>query len=783
MRGFLNVSLKRAAAMPRALILLGLAAAFVAPLSNANAALRSSRQEPSLRTPTVRAGFADKQSVAPDEPIELIIDRPIAAGEGRLAVLVGATDMTDLFVVSARSLKYEAGKSFPLPPGANELTVYFVTPNNDWNELARFKLRVGEGAANETRNAPAETEEPETKTESQPAAGESGGQAPAPERPQDEPRVKRRSGFDKMDFAPQLNIGFKSQFAETHFPEANRPARPAFADATLQGTWKNEMARGAFNMQNQFDFAGSSFRSEALRFGDLQDRAPKIDLSSYSMQFRHGTRKFTLGHGSFGAHRHLINSFSSRGMTLSTPLGSHADIALMTMNSTNVVGFDNFSGLANRLHQMRGSVLGLEAFKSRPGGLRFEVAALDAWFTSDRRNFNQSNINDAERSRGYSLRLLAKDKSERARLEGGFTRSFFYNPDDPLLDQGTGAQSSRAVIRNARYVDASYDLLKEFVFKRATTSQDASQSAVDPKKFNLTVNFRHESVDPLFKSIGANTQADIFRNEAEFVGSYGGLTFTGAHARFNDNLAVIRTILRTNTRRAAFAINTPLQGLFSAAQAAAPNPFLPRVGYTFELVRAEADFIPIGGGFDQPGAIPDQANIVQSFSAEWQLKQIRLSYRLNHSLQDNRAFGRERADLQNFTHNGTIGWNPLPALDLNFDLSFEDSNNREQARTDRALRFGSTVNWHVTSRQTFNLTLSTSGAGDLARTTRNFNNEFDMQWSYRLTGENENRFKKFQANYFLRYANRFARSRNFVDNFDNLTKLQTFNTGLNFTFF
>jgi hypothetical protein len=210
-----------------------------------------------------------------------------------------------------------------------------------------------------------------------------------------------------------------------------------------------------------------------------------------------------------------------------------------------------------------------------------------------------------------------------------------------------------------------------------------------------------------------------------------------------------QTILHTNTRRAAFAVNTPLQGLFSGFSEAQPNPFLPRVGYTFERVRASADFIPIGGGFDQPGAIPDQANIVQSFAAEWQVKEIRLGYRLNHSLQDNRAVGRERADLRNFTHNATVGWSPLATLELNLDLNFEDANNRELSLTDRTLRFGGAATWQATKRQTFNLTLSTVGAGDLARTTRNFNNEFDLQWSYRLTRENENRFKKVQANYFI----------------------------------
>ena len=239
-----------------------------------------------------------------------------------------------------------------------------------------------------------------------------------------------------MDFAPQFNIGFKSQSPKHSFPEANKPDRPTFADATLQGTWKNEMVRGAFNMQSQFDFVGSSFRNEALRFGDLQGRAPKIDLSSVLDAVPTGYAQIHCGpqqlRSAAPSDQQLLQPRHDRGGAL----GPHADISLMTMNSANVVGFDNFFGLDNRRHRMHSAVLGLEAFKSRPGGLRFEAGALDAWFTSNRQNFNQSNINDAERNRGYSARLLAKNKSERARLDGGFTRSYFYNPDDPLLNQG-----------------------------------------------------------------------------------------------------------------------------------------------------------------------------------------------------------------------------------------------------------------------------------------------------------------------------------------------------------
>ena len=162
---------------------------------------------------------------------------------------------------------------------------------------------------------------------------------------------------------------------------------------------------------------------------------------------------------------------------------------------------------------------------------------------------------------------------------------------------------------------------------------------------------------------------------------------------------------------------------------------------------------------------------------------MRVGYRLNHSLQDNRAAGRERADLQNFVHNATFGWSPLTTLDLNFETSFEDANNRERASTDRTLRFGVVTNWQATRRQTLNATFSTIGAGDLQRTNNSRNIEFDLQWNYRLARGSENRLKKVQTVYFIRYSDRFARARNFVEGANALTKLQTFNTGVNFIFF
>src|SRR5262249_24147226 len=244
MRGFLKIIFRRAARGPGLLCLLSLAGLFMWALLTARAA---AGQEQNKQALTLQPSFAGKPSVAPDEPIELTLNRPLAQSEGRLAVIVGATDLTDLFIVSARSLKYGV-KSFPLPLGDTELTVDLVAQNDEWKELARFPLRVAnnaapgnsapgvsapsnpapgvtnaeataENTAAKSDSAEAKAEESDAKAEAQPATDASAKKESAPQQApqQAEPPAKRRFGFDKFDLAPQFNIGFKSQFAELRF--------------------------------------------------------------------------------------------------------------------------------------------------------------------------------------------------------------------------------------------------------------------------------------------------------------------------------------------------------------------------------------------------------------------------------------------------------------------------------------------------------------------------------------------------------------------------------------
>jgi hypothetical protein len=213
-----------------------------------------------------------------------------------------------------------------------------------------------------------------------------------------------------------------------------------------------------------------------------------------------------------------------------------------------------------------------------------------------------------------------------------------------------------------------------------------------------------------------------------------------------------------------------------------PSPWYPRLSYAFDRTHQFGDGIPLNSGFNSASQIPDQASTNQAALADWQFQRVRFGYRFNRSFQDNRQLGRERADLRNFINGFTVGITPASSLDLNFDLSLESARNFETGRIDDTNRVGANINWRMWQRATLSATVSTIFAGDVAETSRSRNAEVDLQWSYRF-GLERSRYRKMQSQFFIRYANRYARSFDNIFGFDNLTRLQTLNVGLSFTFF
>ncbi|MGI9066168.1 MAG: hypothetical protein ACR2HX_07180, partial [Pyrinomonadaceae bacterium] len=562
---------------------------------------------------TISPSFAGTGPVRPNEQIEFNLSRRLDPSEGSLAVFIGNTDMTRLFVTSGNKLGYTPNL-LPLPSGETTVTVYLVSPANQWEQIAAFPLRVG---TNEPA-APPSTTIASAVTANSPATNSQSGSD----------GKRKQWGWDTFEWKPSLTLSFKTESAVLYYPDNNRPQRLNFTDVTLQGSLQSNLARGRFKSASQFDFVGSSYQRDALRFGNNGDDAPQFDLSSYVINLELSKVKFRLGHNSFGANRYLINSFSSRGLTLTVPFGSRADFALTAMNGTSVVGWNNFTGLGQRKHKVLAGTFGFEFLPKRPGGLRVEAGLLRGSLLPIS-NFNQSSVTDAERSNGFGFRIVASDGEGRLRLEAGFGRSRFGNPTDPLLNRGFTVVPVREEGKNARYLDFSYQLLK-------------SWTPIKDRPINLSFAFRHNRVDPLFRSTALYAQADRNDNQAELTGSVGEINFGASHNRSNDNLDDILSILQTLTRRSGFQVGGPLTALLGAKQFY--SKWLPRVSYNYELTHAYGAFLPSGGGFSL-SHVPDQASTNQTGSAEWSRSKWRFSYRVNESFQDNRQPGRERADI------------------------------------------------------------------------------------------------------------------------------------------
>jgi hypothetical protein len=691
---------------------------------------------------TISANFASKESVSPSERIELTLNRALESTEGTLAVFINQTDMTSLFTSTEKGLTYSPN-ALLLPVGDNSLTVYLISPGNDWKRIAQFPLRVKEA---ETVGEP--TPQPAPPVASRPANGK-----------------PRTFGFDTAQFKPSLTINIRGQSALLFFPESNRPERSNFTDISFQGSLQSSLARGSFNSQSQFDFVGTSYQRDALRFGQRGAAAPQIDLSSYLVQFQINRVKVLVGHTSYGTNRYLINGFSSRGVTVTFPLLARADFSFSLMNGTSVVGWSNFFGLDRRKHQIVSGTLGYE-FLKRPGGLRVEAALLYGSLLPVN-DFNRSNLTDAERSRGFGLRVVASDHAQRFRLDAGYGRSRFGNPADPFLNQGFNVVPVRETARGAYYLDLSYQILKDLALSKE-------------RKVNLSFAYRHNRVDPLFRSVAVFTQADRLNHQLELTGNVGEVTLGLSYNRLDDNLDDIPSILKTLNRRNAFQLATPLDSLF-AGRATPVAKWLPRISYSFDRTHAFGAFLPTGGDFSL-SHVPDQSSTNQSFGAEWQRERWRFGYRFNQSFQDNRQVGRELADFKAQVHNFSFGVTPFRRLNLSCELSSERANTLETNRLDRSLRAGFNFTLQTTKASELSATVSSIFAGDVAKVSQSRNADLDLQWGWRF-GVERGQLRKVQGQFFIRYANRYARATDNLFLFRNITKIQTTSAGLSFTFF
>ena len=101
--------------------------------------------------------------------------------------------------------------------------------------------------------------------------------------------------------APKLDLTLKGQLGEGHFPDSAAPERHTFQDLTGQANVTADLGRGTFGLGAQMGLALAARREDALRFGQLGDSAPYVDLASYGVEGRSRARERSSGAASRSA--------------------------------------------------------------------------------------------------------------------------------------------------------------------------------------------------------------------------------------------------------------------------------------------------------------------------------------------------------------------------------------------------------------------------------------------------------------------------------------------------
>ncbi len=431
------------------------------------------------------------------DPVELVLSREPADAEGRIAVLIGGTDVSDFLEVSPRGRRY-LPKLAPLPSGEQEIVVTLVS-SSGWKEVARLKLRV-----------------------------------------------LTVGGFEKAEIAPKIDLTLKGQLSEGHALEDAAPPRRTFQDLTGQASLGVELARSQATFAFQMGVLGAQRAEDALRFGERGRDADRVDLASWATKLAVPGAALEWGSLSVGASRHLINGFNSRGGRAAFSLGP-VTLSLAALNGTSIVGWDNFLGLETAEHRVYSGTLGLELVPSAPGTLHVDTTLVDGSLLP-RTSVNRGSVSDAETSRGGGVSLASSLFSGRFRVEGGYSRNRFEAPPDPLLEQGAKVVPLAPTWRSAYFATANVDVLKGVTLGPST-----------PVTF--TLGYRRERIDPQYRSVAATLQSDQQQDVLEANAAFGPAALQLSYAWLEDNLADLTSILKTRTRRAAGQFAVPLGAL------------------------------------------------------------------------------------------------------------------------------------------------------------------------------------------------------------------------------
>lgn len=669
--------------------------------------------------PTVTRAGDPSSVLAAGETLRLTLSRPLTAGEGRVALVVGGTDVSGLVEVEGSAVIYRPVVE-GLPRGDSEVQVFLVRPGaGEWQELGRLPLRV--------QVAP---------------------------------------GVDRASFTPRVSFTGGGPLVTGAFPEAPPTDRDRYQDLTGQAELSSELVGGATSVRIEANLQGVSHRNDALRFRDLQEGAPRVDLSRYRIGIGAPGVNLQVGHVSAGTHPDLVRAFAARGAALRIEPAPRVDLSMAAMQGSGTVGWTPLLGLADPGHRLLTAQVGIDLVPPASGALRVEGVVLDG-SRLPVSSFGRGEIRDRETSRGAGVLLRGSSPGQRLRVEASIARSRYETPPDAFVAPEVAALADPEATRGAMRLDAGAVLLRGVRLPGHLTG-------------SLQVGYRWGRVDPLYRSVGSFVRPDLEEHALEFQGNAGPLSVRYTVERGYDNLDRIPSILRTRTDRNALNLSLPLRSLpRGAGSPGARSVLLPTVTYQFNQVHQAGVNDPVEGGFE-PSHIPDQMNDVHNLALSWQAPRMRVGVRGGYSFQDNRQVGRVNDDFRNVTTAMSLGVSPWARLELSAEASREEAANLGLDRTDRTL----SLDLGLTARPGWDTGLRVGFAPTRTRDRE----ALRERSSSSLTGELSKRFRMGgvggpSGNAFLRFARRTSHRLDLPLELEDRTRLWNLTSGFSLSLF
>lgn len=693
----------------------------------------------------VETSFDGETWIKRGEPIRIRFDRIPDPSEGKIAIFIGETDLSSQFRQKENELVFSS-RAVKLPSGEQDLVVSLVKGDEDWKELGRFQIRV-----------------------------------------------LTRAGFEEFDVDPRFNASLISHFDARTEDDAAPPDKIPATDATFDVGITTDAKRKDTELHTEFNFLGVTLAEEALQFGDRGTGADQFDLSDYQVILRKGNAELQVGHIVYGQNRYLLDQMYSRGIMFTYEFKDVITLSVASMNGTSIVGYQNFVGLRDRDHNITAGTIGIQLIDKEKLNSRFETTLL-VGSLEPISDFNVGEVPDKEKSRGIGFTLETNAFSERIRTYGTYARSSFENPFDNDLGGNVLINASQKKTKNAWSGEVSVDVLRyqEFWGSRTAT---------------VTTTYRHERIDPDFKSLGVITDSDQLLNEATLDVDIAGVTGQFMHTWIEDNIDDVPSILKMKTRDARFNVNVPVGQLWEGRGSG--KPWWPNVSYSWNRVHQYGASHPTSmlsgfGGFSYatpqdsampvttipPGDIPDLVSTLQSVVVSFSDTRWNAEYSLSHSAEDNRQPNMSNNDFLTITHSVSGAVEPVEDLWLNggFDKTRVHMQQMGVNQYTRSWNFGADweflPNWSALAN--FTTTSDSDGTGGATSRSRMIETELAYEFEIDAPG-----WKRLPGRAYLRLLWQSDKSRDPILSFTGSPFMDvsrsgtfwTFNGGMTISFF